>query len=165
MQRRRRVLKMLAAASLTASACAEDETAHDEQMDLTSGGPSGGDATPVDFPAGYVHVGNAGDLPAGVLVGFAALELIVGRDDAGIYAMTSRCSHQDCQMIGNGGIHPSGISCDCHHTEFDVNGEVLSGPADSPLAHYAVLVDDLGNVGVNRDVLVGIDERAPVDPP
>ena len=41
-----------------------------------------------------------------------------GRDAAGVYAMTSRCSHQNCNMLGNDGIFPGEVICGCHNSHF-----------------------------------------------
>ncbi|HJV23811.1 MAG TPA: Rieske (2Fe-2S) protein [Holophagaceae bacterium] len=56
------------------------------------------------------------------------------RDGAGIYALTSTCTHQGC-TVGQGG---PAFACPCHGSQFDLNGTNVAGPAPSPLVHFAV---------------------------
>ena len=57
------------------------------------------------------------------------------RGERGDYvALLVRCTHQGCQPdpIGDRFI------CPCHGSEFDLEGAVLQGPAERPLARYLV---------------------------
>ncbi len=160
---RRRFLTVLAAASV-GGACADDDsddTGAGGSVMLTSG--VGGREAEADLPDGYELVGNVTGLPVGAFVEGFGLDLIFGRDELGVYAMTSRCTHQECNMINNDGIVRQGvIRCGCHGSEFDATGTPMNGPANRQLEHFAVFVDDNGFIGVNRDMEVDPSTRAPV---
>jgi cytochrome b6-f complex iron-sulfur subunit len=53
-------------------------------------------------------------------------------------ALLASCTHQGCQ--------PEPVAdrlvCPCHGSEFAFDGAVLQGPAERPLARYAVAVED-----------------------
>lgn len=156
---RRHFLTVIAAASVGA-ACGDDEGTQLSTGFMTSGG-SGGDAAEANLPDGYELVGNLTGIPVGSLIEALGLDLIFGRDDAGVYAMTSRCTHQQCNMINNEGIiMPGVIRCACHGSEFDAVGVPTRGPASAQLAHYAVVVDDNGFIGVNTAEIVPPTSRA-----
>ncbi|SRR5579884_3352880 len=62
--------------------------------------------------------------------------ILVIRQNATTYtALSMMCTHQGCQVNP-----PSGgtIYCSCHGSRFDLHGNVLSGPAPSPLTNYGV---------------------------
>jgi Rieske Fe-S protein len=70
-------------------------------------------------------------------------------DGAGIYALTAICTHNGCKVVAEAG---QGFGCPCHDSEYDLQGNVLQGPAKLPLKHFEVteqgpggpLVVDLG---------------------
>ena len=174
MQRRRRFLKVLAAGSLGSSVgsslggslggCGssdetEDATAGDAIT--SSSGATGGD-DPTGLPEGYVTIGQADDVFVDTLIAHPTLDLFVGRDTGGIYVMTSRCTHQSCNMIANQGVAADlTITCGCHFSRFDRFGDVLSGPATMTLPHFHVIITDDGLVGANLNQVVDADFRAP----
>lgn len=56
-------------------------------------------------------------------------------------ALSSICTHQGCQVSG----YDSGSSqfiCPCHGSRFDINGNVVSGPAPSPLSKYPIQISN-----------------------
>jgi len=55
-------------------------------------------------------------------------------DAAGIYALTSICTHRGCSVRWN----EVGFVCPCHGSEYDRLGAVTHGPARLPLRHLAV---------------------------
>ncbi len=65
--------------------------------------------------------------------------ILVIRQNASTYtALSMLCTHQGCQVNPpSGGI----IYCACHGTRFDLHGNVLSGPAPSPLTNYGVTLN------------------------
>jgi len=130
---------------------------------LSGGGPHTGGAPPdTDFPDGYIVLGNLETFPPGTVVPVGSLSLLVGRDELGVYAMTSICTHEQCEMINNDGTSGSGITtCGCHGSVFDPNGVPTKGPASQPLQHFDVLIDDNGYIAVNPTIPVDIDQRAP----
>jgi len=65
--------------------------------------------------------------------------ILVIRQSATSYtALSMLCTHAGCQ-VGS----PSGgrIFCPCHGSTFDLNGNVVGGPAPSPLAKYGVTLN------------------------
>jgi Rieske Fe-S protein len=89
-------------------------------------------------------------------------KFLIGRDASGLYAMTSICTHQLCNMNKQGSVDAGGIRCTCHMSEFDLNGEVLVGPATKPLNHYAVAIACDGTVWVDTATVVDKSTRIPV---
>ena len=72
--------------------------------------------------------------------------MAVGRDELGLYALSTRCTHDDCDMLRNGSVGPSGLRCSCHNSNFDRFGHRLTGPAQRDLPHYRVALDPQGTV-------------------
>ena len=157
---RRRLFMLAATAAGSRALMACGGEGPDEGVGGTSGA-GGGDVG--QFPAGYVDLGPVDALPEGTLVAVSFVELLVGRDTQGVYAMTSRCTHQGCNMIDNDGIAPGNITvCGCHGSRFDADGVPIKGPAKKSLTHYGVIINNLRRIGVNTSVTVAITERAAV---
>jgi nitrite reductase/ring-hydroxylating ferredoxin subunit len=124
-----------------------------------SGTPSG---EPV--PVGDVPAGNINDLPVGSLLAIGLDPVCVGRDKRGVYAMTLTCSHQGCNMAVDGYVSSRGLSCSCHGSGFDANGNVVQGPATVPLVQYAVTMDHAGDLTIRGGTMVEPDERLEIQP-
>lgn len=65
--------------------------------------------------------------------------ILVIRQSATSYtALSMLCTHQGCQVNA-----PSDgtILCNCHGSTFDLHGNVLGGPAPSPLKNYGVTLN------------------------
>ena len=111
-----------------------------------------------------------GDAPAGNVKSIANPSLspipnqpaAIGRDAGGLYAMTLTCTHQGCDIGETGTVSTSGLQCGCHGSTFDANGNVTGGPAQMPLAHFAVSVDESGNVTVHGGQEVDSSTRTKV---
>ena len=86
----------------------------------------------------------------------------IGRDAAGVYAMTLTCTHAGCDIGQHGTVSPQGLVCGCHGSEFDANGNVVRGPATQPLDHFAVTVDATGNLTIHGDQIVDASQRLAV---
>ena len=92
----------------------------------------------------YLTPGDAHELAAvrqgtGAIVRRGARKLAVYRDDAGtVHARSAVCTHVGCIVHWND-VEKS-WDCPCHGSRFDVDGEVINGPAHAPLA--AVVFDD-----------------------
>lgn len=138
---RRMVLKVLAVASAASA--------------IDCGGPSFGG------PGGDVSAGNVSALPVGALR-VAGAGVAIGRDSGGVYAVSLICTHQGCDISSNGSVSPSGIHCGCHGAMFDANGNVLGGPARSPLPHYQVDVDASGNLTIRGNQEIASSARTKV---
>jgi Rieske Fe-S protein len=85
---------------------------------------------------------------------FRCARLFIVRDELGIYAMTSICTHQMCDVAAD--RNSLSFTCPCHMSQYDANGNVTHGPAMMPLVHFLTMLDRAGNVSV--DVGTTVDE-------
>ena len=85
--------------------------------------------------------------------------LCIGRDQAGVYAMTLTCPHAGCDMSRNGWVSSEAVFCSCHGSKFDPYGRVTQGPARSNLQHFEVTIDEAGNLMVDTDSWVDPSTR------
>ena len=60
--------------------------------------------------------------------------------DSQIHALSATCTHMGCYVHFNKAEHT--WDCPCHGSRFKVNGEVLAGPAESPLASIELTQKD-----------------------
>lgn len=105
----------------------------------------GGDNTdPID-------AGSVDDYATGVLK-YVGGGVAVGQDDDGLYAMSTICTHSGCDIGVDGEVTQDRLTCGCHGSQFDSAGEVLQGPAASPLDFYELTVDEFGNLTVHPDI-------------
>src|SRR5450432_2390287 len=81
-------------------------------------------------PLGDVSAGNIKNLPMGALVQVGSEPVLIGHDQDGIYALTSTCTHQGCDVSVQGSGNSVVLFCPCHHSQFDRNGAVQQGPAN-----------------------------------
>jgi glycine/D-amino acid oxidase-like deaminating enzyme/nitrite reductase/ring-hydroxylating ferredoxin subunit len=73
----------------------------------------------------------------GAIVSAGGRKVAGHRDDEGaLHAVSSRCTHLGCQVVWNAAERS--WDCPCHGSRFDVDGEVLNGPAVDPLEPRAV---------------------------
>jgi Rieske Fe-S protein len=90
-----------------------------------------------------VMVGTTDDVPTDVprIVRFNKEPVVVLLNPSGQYkAFSARCTHLGCviQYQEEGGPH---FGCNCHGSQFDMNGKNISGPAPRPLAPFRVSLD------------------------
>jgi cytochrome b6-f complex iron-sulfur subunit len=119
-----------------------------------SAGNNGGD--PEAF--GDVSAGNVSALQVGTGKTVPGAPAFICRDNNGLYAMTSTCTHAGCDMASNSTL-TSLIQCDCHGSQFDLNGNVTRGPASSPLTHFAVTLASDGTITVHGATKVAASTR------
>lgn len=117
------------------------------------------DGSPATF--GDVNAQNVSDLAVGTLRAVPSAPAIIARDALGIYAMTSTCTHEGCDVAPASG---GSLFCPCHGSSFDANGNRTAGPAQSPLVHFAVDVDPAGNLTIHGGVQVDATTRVAVPP-
>ncbi len=113
-------------------------------------------------PFGVVSAGSASALAVGDVKVVPGASAAIARDAQGVYAMTLVCTHAGCDMSLDGLVSASGIDCTCHGSRFDVDGNVLSGPASSPLQHYQVTADAQGNLTIDGNAPVPATTRLAV---
>ena len=124
-----------------------------------AGGPGAGGANIAggssNDPA--TAIGNVSAYPLGSF-SIAGSIYFLGHDAGGLFAMSMQCTHAGCAVIVKG----SELDCPCHASRFDHSGNVLAGPAKTPLPHYKVSVDATGNITVDRFTIVSMSSRTPV---
>lgn len=114
-----------------------------------------------DGAGGMIQGGPAKDVPEGSLTAQSQAAVALGRDASGLYAVTTICTHQGCDIRSSGTIDAAGLACGCHGSRFDSNGGVVNGPAARPLDHYGVLIDDAGNWVIDTGTVVSAEKRTP----
>ena len=128
-------------AAVTLAACAPTTTGGTA---AGSGGSSTGAATPVPggtaAGSGGTVVAKLSDIPVGgsIETTLNGKAIFVSQPAAGqVVAFSAVCTHQGCM------VKPVGkeFDCPCHGSKFDaMTGEVLGGPAPSPLVAVPVSV-------------------------
>jgi len=79
-----------------------------------------------------------------MLVGQSRVVLVRGepvlviREANKVAAVSAVCTHMSCVVKYQGG---GVISCPCHAAAFDLNGNVMGGPAPRPLPSYPVRIE------------------------
>jgi nitrite reductase/ring-hydroxylating ferredoxin subunit len=111
-------------------------------------------------PFGDVTAGKLADLELNTLQQIPGAPAFIARDAGGLYAMTTTCSHEGCDL-SDGIRTASSVTCRCHRSQFDLNGAVLSGPASSPLAHFQVELGSDGTITVHGATKVDASVRTP----
>ena len=102
-------------------------------------------------------VGNVSQYPLGSF-SIAGSIYFIGHDAGGLYAMSMQCTHKFCAVEMQG----KDLYCPCHFSKFDHAGNVLVGPATTPLPHYKLTVDGAGNITVDRFTVVTQSTRTKV---
>ena len=151
----RRQFCVVTGAGLVAGACGNGASNGDAGVDL---------GAPVDMVVppdlvnpecainGKVHAGPASKFAVGTSTFFYCSRMLLLRDAAGIYAMTSICPHEMCDVAFAPNTHD--FECPCHLSTFDFNGGLTMGPATTGLIHFAVSLDGSGNVVVDVQTMV-----------
>lgn len=108
------------------------------------GGGSEGTAARTSSPQDGVRasLGALDDIPVGGAVSATAPDgkkvLLVRPTADAVVGLSAICTHQGCTVVPDGGA----LGCPCHGSVYELTGEVRRGPADEPLAPYAVTVVD-----------------------
>lgn len=95
----------------------------------------------------------------GALSAVSGAPALIGRDDRGIYAMTSTCTHNCCTVSATGTGAGIVVVCPCHGSRFDRDGAVVEGPAALPLVHFQVDMGTNGMLIVQGGIQVPSDTR------
>ncbi len=72
--------------------------------------------------------------------------VIVVRTEVGVFALSAVCTHLGCIVKWDGSLNR--LICPCHAASFDLNGNVLGGPAPKPLSTLSTKV-------VRDSILIG----------
>lgn len=143
MENRRHFLKVIGAGAALAIGCGSD--------------------TGQSEASGTFSAGNVSALPVGTIKAIDGQPLVIARDAGGVYAMSTICTHEQCDMNGGSGkISNTELVCTCHDSYFDTNGNVKSGPAHGQLKHYLVTIDAAGEIVITAGSAVSGDTRVAV---
>ena len=164
----RRHFCILTGAGIVAGACGNGSSSakdaggggvdHGVPMDMSS---SPLDLVNPECPInGKLYAGPTSKFAVGTATWFSCSRALVMRDAAGLYAMTSICTHNQCDVA----FDPTNndFLCPCHLSTYDLNGAVTMGPATAPLVHYLVTVDANGEVVVDLQTTVPATTRVSV---
>jgi Rieske Fe-S protein len=162
---RRVFLRVLGAAAATwaSSACGGETTGGTTSGHASSSGAGGaGGSGGMGGAGGSCGVGTSvGDASLFANSGIhqvAETSVLICRDSGGIYALSSICTHRGCNMNFDGALIFGGIRCTCHGSEFGLAGQVLQGPAFSPLVAFAVTLS-CGQLWVDTSQVVPASQR------
>jgi Rieske Fe-S protein len=111
-------------------------------------------------PTGPVGAGNVSALAVGSMLVMS--NVVVARDADGVYAMSGVCTHAGCLLADGSGMIAAGLSCPCHGSLFDGDGNVTRGPAGAPLQHYQVTIAPDGAITVEGGRPVSASTRTAV---
>ena len=101
-------------------------------------------------PSQRFKMGKAKDLPLGVTINKEQRVWVV-REENGIYAIWSRCTHLGCTP--NWFAAESRFRCPCHGSNFNLQGDVIAGPAPKPLWRVAVSVAPDGDLVIDKSIM------------
>jgi len=88
-------------------------------------------------------------------------KIFIVRDEQGYFACLSAvCTHLGCLTFWKGGEHL--IACPCHGSRFSNHGDVVKGPAQRPLPHFMITVNDRGELVVDKSELVSEEYKLKV---
>ncbi len=111
-----------------------------------------------------IAIGAPSDFAAEGLHLVPGSKVLIGRDAMGLYALTSVCTHELCDMDEKQGgknigiISAKGIVCNCHGSQYDNFGAVVKGPANKPLKAYALALCE-GKLYVDKTTQVPVTTR------
>jgi cytochrome b6-f complex iron-sulfur subunit len=95
------------------------------------------------------------DYPAGSATSISEAKAWLFRDEAGLYAVSTVCTHLGCTAT----YADAQFDCPCHGSRFNQAGFVLRGPARLPLPHFQLTLSAEGRVVLNTTVEVPASER------
>jgi Rieske Fe-S protein len=106
-------------------------TTSTSQSTTTTGGAAG-------------SIANVNNLKVGAPLQFEYPNVLLKNADGTLAALSLLCTHVCCVCSYDAGSKV--IYCPCHGSVFDTNGNVLQGPASSPLPRVLLRIDSAGNV-------------------
>lgn len=95
-------------------------------------------------PPTRVKLGPVDSVGVGAVIADEVHRLFVIRKQDGFRALSSICSHLGC--ITRYRPDDRIIACPCHGSRFNLDGEVLAGPAPRPLQQFEMALSDEGEI-------------------
>ncbi len=117
---------------------------------------------PAVFPesSAQVKIGPPDDFEEGSVTHLADLNAWIFRDAAGLYAISTICTHLGC--VATRHAETGAFTCPCHGSVFEGDGRVTSGPAPSGLNWLHLSVAPDGKVVLDRQRTVTAGTRLTV---
>ncbi len=107
----------------------------------------------------FTALASLDDIPPGGAFVLPAVRVSITRPDRDtVVALSLRCTHLGCSIEWD--EKEKSFHCPCHHSRFDIHGEVLNPPATRPLDQYPLKI-------VDGEILVDLEHprsRRHVDP-
>ena len=103
-------------------------------------------------PPTRFRAGKALDYPEGIVRLNREQKAYVLGAPGGVYAVSAVCTHLGC--ITRFLSDEKAIACPCHGSRFDLEGNVVHGPAPRPLPWLEVQMDPAGNLVVDTAVVI-----------
>ena len=107
-------------------------------------------------PSQQLKLGPPEDYPEGTVRNFEDQNLIIFRDEKGIYAISTVCTHLGCIVSYD---PEQGFECPCHGSTFTTDGTVTKGPAPAPLPWMEVSMLPSGQLVVDNASKVAKNTR------
>lgn len=105
-----------------------------------------------------VKIGSPDQFAVGSQTYLSEQNVWIERDDKGLYAISSICTHLGCVVKRD----DNGFHCPCHGSRFDHGGKVTAGPAPKPLDHLKIARTPSGDLYVDLQTTVGPEARLEV---
>ena len=103
-------------------------------------GPAGGSGGSGGGERRIAPLAEVADLPDGGGLVLGDQHVVLVRDGDQVHGLSATCTHQGCTVSG---VADGRITCPCHGSVFDAaTGDVITGPASSPLPAVPVEVRD-----------------------
>lgn len=110
-------------------------------------------------PSQKFKIGPAQDYPSGTVRNFDDENVIVFRDDEGMYAISTVCTHLECIVTRS---DDGEFECPCHGSKFHADGKVAKGPAPTPLPWLEVSKLPSGQLAVDASKKVPLGTKTVV---
>lgn len=103
-------------------------------------------------PPTSFRAGSPADLAEGAVRLNRERRAFVIAGSGGIYALSAVCTHLGCitRYLSDEGV----IACPCHGSRFDLEGNVIHGPAPRALPWLQVRLDEGGNLLVDTAIVI-----------
>ncbi len=104
-------------------------------------------------PPTKFKAGKAEDFPPGSVTLKVDQKVYIVRASEGyFYALSAVCTHLGC--ITNWKSDQGIIACPCHGSKFNKDGTKIAGPAPRSLPRFSLVMDDQGQLVVDKSVIV-----------
>jgi len=103
--------------------------------ELVFASPNKSEAITVDINKDLTSVGSSKKIKKVIVVRTAE-----GNEQSSFIALSNKCTHRGCKVSFN--PEQNEFDCPCHGSKYNMNGEVIHGPAKKSLAKYTFDIKD-----------------------